>query len=118
MRFNSFKDPHTKGQLSGSRHGDASALYAQLAPLVFSKKELEIDAMQTVPDFVVSSRFADRFDSLGHDLGLPMRLRDVGISERDIERLSTEAMKQTRLLPNNPREVALADAVDLYTRAY
>ena len=46
------------------------------------------------------------------------RLRDVGISESDIELLATEAMKQTRLLPNNPREVLLEDARALYEQAY
>ena len=36
----------------------------------------------------------------------------------DIEVLTSEAMKQTRLLPNNPREVALRDAEALYRAAF
>lgn len=35
----------------------------------------------------------------------------------DIEVLTSEAMKQTRLLPNNPREVLEDDARDLYKAA-
>ncbi len=45
------------------------------------------------------------------ELGIPTRLTAVGIAEKDAELLASESMKQTRLLPNNPREVTpLADA--------
>lgn len=46
------------------------------------------------------------------------RLRDVGIQEKDIELLATEAIKQVRLLPNNPVEVTLDDARELYQQAF
>jgi alcohol dehydrogenase class IV len=32
--------------------------------------------------------------------------------------LATEAMKQTRLLPNNARELKHEDALELYKKAY
>jgi alcohol dehydrogenase len=48
------------------------------------------------------------------DLGLPTRLRDVGITEKDLELLADDAMKQTRLLVNNPREVVHTDALAIY----
>ena len=51
-------------------------------------------------------------------LGLPTKLREVGVAEADIELLAEEAMKQTRLLPNNPREVLLDDAMELYRAAF
>lgn len=47
-------------------------------------------------------------------LGLPARLRDVGIAEKDVGMLADDAMKQTRLLVNNPREVTHADALAIY----
>jgi alcohol dehydrogenase class IV len=47
-------------------------------------------------------------------LGLPTRLRDVGIAEKDVGMLADDAMKQTRLLVNNPREVTHADALAIY----
>lgn len=48
------------------------------------------------------------------DLGLPTRLRDVGIAEADLGLLADDAMKQTRLLINNPREVVRDDALAIY----
>lgn len=50
-------------------------------------------------------------------LGLPTRLRDVGIAESDLDALAEDAMKQTRLLINNPREMTQADALGIYRAA-
>lgn len=94
--------------------GDASGLYAQLAPLVFSAQELDAEG---APPFIVADRLATCFDRLGSDLGLPARLTEVGIAAGDVSVLAAEAMQQTRLLPNNPREVLLRDAEALYSRA-
>lgn len=116
IRFNSHALPSDTGLQSKAE--DASALYAQLYPLVFSQQAVGCVAYQHLTDAQLASRFADCFDQLGTDLGLPMRLRDVGIVESDVPRLAAEAMKQTRLLPNNPREMTLAHATDLYSRAY
>lgn len=55
---------------------------------------------------------------LAGELGLPTRLRDVGIGQSDIAQLASDAMKQTRLLVNNPREVTEQDAVALYQEAW
>lgn len=44
-------------------------------------------------------------------------LREVGISEADLPRLASDAMKQTRLLTNNPRELTEADAFAIYSAA-
>lgn len=48
------------------------------------------------------------------ELGLPTRLRDVGIAPQDVAMLAEDAMKQTRLLVNNPREVTHSDALAIY----
>lgn len=50
--------------------------------------------------------------------GIERRLRDVGICEADLPRLASDAMLQTRLLINNPREVSEADAYAIYQTAY
>lgn len=63
------------------------------------------------------SAMINGLEALCVDLGLETRLSDVGIGADDIEMLATEAMKQTRLLPNNPREVTLKDARRLYRGA-
>lgn len=46
--------------------------------------------------------------------GIPTRLRQVGIRETDLEQLASDAMQQTRLLGNNPREVSWQDAYEIY----
>ena len=49
---------------------------------------------------------------------LPIRLRDHGVGEADLSTLASDAMLQTRLLVNNPREVSEAEALALYQQAY
>lgn len=56
----------------------------------------------------------DMLSNLPIELGLPTRLRDVGIAEKDLKGLADDAMNQTRLLINNPREVLHADALAIY----
>ncbi len=54
---------------------------------------------------------------LCHDLAVPGRLTEVGIAANDLPALAEDAMRQTRLLVNNPREVTLDDALSLYREA-
>jgi alcohol dehydrogenase class IV len=49
--------------------------------------------------------------------GLPRTLQQVGITASDLDLLADEAMKQTRLLGNNPRPVTRDDAYALYKLA-
>lgn len=49
--------------------------------------------------------------------GIETTLAQAGISESDLDRLAADAMLQTRLLGNNPREVTLADARAIYAAA-
>lgn len=56
----------------------------------------------------------EMLSALPVDLGLPTRLRDVGIGHNDLGMLADDAMKQTRLLVNNPRDVVHADALAIY----
>ena len=50
-------------------------------------------------------------------LKIPKLLRDVGINHNDIPKLADDAMKQQRLLVNNPRELNLDDAIAIYEDA-
>lgn len=81
----------------------AGRLYAELAPL------LGADG---------ADGFIAAIEQLCEDVAVPRRLRDVGIGEADIDRLAQDAMNQTRLLVNNPREVGLEDARSLYRAAF
>jgi alcohol dehydrogenase class IV len=55
---------------------------------------------------------------LPEDVHVPRKLRDVGTPESAFPRLAESAMKVTRLLLNNPRKIALEDAIDIYNSAY
>lgn len=46
------------------------------------------------------------------------QLRDHGINETYLERLATDAMLQTRLLVNNPRDLTFDDALTIYRAAF
>ena len=56
--------------------------------------------------------------ALALELGLPPRLRDVNVPEIDLPMLAEDAMKQTRLLVNNPRKLELVDALGIYRSAF
>jgi alcohol dehydrogenase len=49
--------------------------------------------------------------------GVETTLQQVGITERDLDRLADDAMLQTRLLGNNPRELTRDDARAIYAAA-
>lgn len=60
----------------------------------------------------------ERLDALASNSGLALRLRDHGISFDEAPLLAKEAMKQTRLLVNNPCEISESDAQRLYEAAW
>jgi len=59
-----------------------------------------------------------RLDELARNSGLKLRLRDHGVSFEEAPLLAKEAMKQTRLLVNNPCEISESDAQRLYEAAW
>lgn len=69
------------------------------------------------PGKTTPEELADEFQKLSAELQLERNLRAVGIQASDIPSLAAGAMEQTRLLPNNPREVRLQDVIDIYTAA-
>jgi alcohol dehydrogenase class IV len=49
---------------------------------------------------------------------MPTRLREVGIGEEHLPKMAADAMKQQRLLVNNPRPLEEADALAIYRAAW
>jgi len=49
--------------------------------------------------------------------GIPTTLGQVGVRTQDLDRLTDEAMLQTRLLGNNPRELTRNDVRAIYAAA-
>jgi alcohol dehydrogenase class IV len=60
----------------------------------------------------------DRLEQLVVESGLKPRLRDHGIGRHEAPMLAAEAMKQQRLLVNNPVEIREEDARRLYEAAW
>ena len=82
--------------------------YANLAPFVFN------DLDNSKSDEIVCNNFIDSLESLSKELKLPNRLRDLEIPEEACQLMASEAMKQTRLLVNNPRKIEESDAFNIY----
>lgn len=61
--------------------------------------------------------FVGHMIGLGRRAGLPQRLREVGVTSEHLDLLAREAMKQERLLVNNPCPITEADARRLYEAA-
>ena len=95
-----------------SLNEDTRKNYAYLAPYVF--KNLE----NSKNDEKVCNHFIDLLENLSKKLKLPYRLRDLGIPEEACNSMAKEAMKQTRLLVNNPRKIEESDAFNIYKAAW
>jgi alcohol dehydrogenase class IV len=90
---------------------EASHVYAEIATDVFP----ELGAISAE---LRGEAFVERLAELSRELGVPQRLRDVNIAKDDLPKLARDAVKQTRLLVNNPRKVTEADALTIYQAAY
>lgn len=60
---------------------------------------------------------ADSVEQLAFDIGLPLRLHEVGIPEEAIPDLAANAITVTRILSNNPRRMTLEDIENIYYQA-
>ena len=89
----------------------APAPFAEIAPFAFPDLE-GIESQEG------AAAFAEEMAGLSARCGLPQSLREVEVTEDSLPMLAKDAMNQTRLLVNNPREVTEADALHIYKAAY
>ncbi|WP_269582926.1 iron-containing alcohol dehydrogenase [Roseibium sp. Sym1] len=89
---------------------EAEKLYAEIAPIIFPELAGK-PARQMVEGMVTG------FMELGPELGMQTRLSEVGVSHNNLPTLAEDAMKQTRLLVNNPREMTYEAALGIYGKA-
>lgn len=89
----------------------AAPLYAEIAADAFPH-------LAAVAEDRRAEAFVEALQTLIHRLQMPARLRDVNIPEEALERMAADAMKQQRLLVNNPREVTEADALAIYKESW
>ena len=86
----------------------ACELYAQLAPHLI--KGIETGQKTTV----LSQLFIEHLQTLVQHLKLPHQLHTLGIESHHLPLLAKDAMLQTRLLQNNPKPLALNEALRIY----
>ena len=99
LRFNSVDSKTTKD-------------YAELAPYIFP------DINTDQGNQAICKEFIDKLEVLSKKIGLPQKLREVNIPKEACKKMAFDAMKQTRLLVNNPREVTESDALNIYEAAW
>jgi alcohol dehydrogenase class IV len=99
LRFNSVDSKTTKD-------------YAELAPYIFP------DINTDQGNQAICNEFINKLEVLSKKIGLPQKLREVNIPKEACKKMASDAMKQTRLLVNNPREVTERDALNIYEAAW
>lgn len=87
----------------------AAGMYAELADIIAPGA--------TGSDEARTQALIEKMVEMANRVGIETRLQQVGIAESDLDRLADDAMLQTRLLTNNPREITRADAREIYAAA-
>ncbi|MDO8701217.1 MAG: iron-containing alcohol dehydrogenase [Undibacterium sp.] len=88
---------------------DAAHLYAELATIIAPEAQGSAEER--------TEALIEAMEALASRVGIATRLRDVGIQEKDLDQLASDAMLQTRLLGNNPRTMTFDDARAIYAAA-
>ncbi|MCH4248183.1 MAG: iron-containing alcohol dehydrogenase [Acinetobacter populi] len=69
-------------------------------------------------DSILAQQFIRHIERVCQSSGLTLKLAELNISSTLLPVLASDAMQQTRLLMNNPREVTEADALAIYEAIY
>ena len=86
--------------------------YAKLSGIVFPS----LQKIENMNDR--AKAFASKFITLSKSLDLPTKLREIDIPKEACSEMANEAMKQERLLVNNPRTITIEDAEEIYKAAW
>ena len=89
---------------------EAADQYAEIGPIIFP--DLAGKSVAKIGDGMVEG-----FKAMGPELGMQSKLAEVGVNHNNLPMLAEDAMKQTRLLVNNPREMTYDAALAIYTAA-
>jgi alcohol dehydrogenase class IV len=88
------------------------------APARYAEIAAALGVERNCSDLGTAERGVEVLSRLSRDCGVPQKLSGLKIPRGDIPSLAASAMKVTRLLKNNPRELTEADAVRIYEAAY
>ena len=87
------------------------------APARYADIGVALGAERSGDDASTAQRGLQIVRDLSARCGIPARMSQLGVPTDAIERMAHSAMKVTRLLERNVREVTLNDAIDIYRRA-
>jgi alcohol dehydrogenase len=90
----------------------------EAAPEKYADVAIALGAKRGKTAFETAMNGVDRIFKLFEKLDVPLKLSALGIPKSAIERMAEGAVKVTRLLVNNPRELTLTDARNIYLDAY
>ncbi|MEP1207617.1 MAG: iron-containing alcohol dehydrogenase [Rhizobiaceae bacterium] len=88
----------------------AADQYAEIGPIIFPNL-----AGKSPAD--IGAGMVEGFKAMGPELGMQSKLAEVGVNHNNLPMLAEDAMKQTRLLVNNPVEMTYEAALGIYTAA-
>lgn len=90
----------------------------QAAPKKFSEVALALSVEKGENDTETALNGVNKIFELCNKVEVPLKLSEISIPWEAIDRMAKAAMKVTRLLKNNPREVTYEDAKKIYSEAY
>lgn len=91
--------------------GSAQSQYAELGRAILPE-------LATADDAAAAAAFVAAIGAIVAAMPYAQTLRAAGVKPGDLPMLAEDAMKVQRLLVNNPRDVAYADALALYQAAF
>lgn len=88
------------------------------SPSKYAQAAIALGCKQELTDELTARAGIQKVRQLIQECGIPTRLREVNIPREAIPKMAEDAMKITRLLVNNPREITLNDALSIFNAAY
>ncbi len=88
------------------------------APARYRDIALALGCEKSTDDVKTAFAGVEKIKQLIEVCKLPTRLRDLAIPADSIPQMAEDAMKITRLLVNNPREITIQDAISIYQEAF
>ena len=87
------------------------------APEKYAHVALALGCKQAATAFDTAMAGVEKIRSLNKACGIPANLQEVNVPPSAIPQMAADAMKIQRLLKNNPREITLEDAIQIYQSA-
>ncbi|WP_346238595.1 iron-containing alcohol dehydrogenase [Niabella insulamsoli] len=87
------------------------------APKKYAEVAIALGCSRQADDLATALQGVECIRKLNKACGIPQSLKEVKVTEAAIPEMAANAMKVQRLLKNNPRPVAEADAISIYKKA-